>query len=187
VAVRDTRDSLRPVGTPTTSTVSEALARYSWHSQAACAGREDVFLSDDTLGWTHPESPTVLLGFLICAGCPVRRPCLQEALRTVHVALAEDADPRVQVSSTTAPASGVWAGTTMADRRKVRRLPRGEALERLEREFPERLAGRVAAFQRHEDGRPPEGRAREVRRMLVGIAVRAAERRRNGNGVLADS
>jgi hypothetical protein len=184
--VEPLRDTLRASpGTSTVTTFLDALGRNGWHSEAACAGRGDVFLCDDTLGWAHPESPTVLLALLICAGCPVRRPCLEESLREARVPLVgphSTGEPAVPGSSTGAPASGVWAGTTLGDRRKVRRLPRAEAAELLEREFPERLARRVAAFQRrHANGHRPHWRAREVRRRLVGIAAAGVERE-NGNG-----
>lgn len=75
---------------------------------------------------------------------------------------------------TEAPAAGIWAGSVEWDRRAVRHLPQREAAQELERTFPERLARRVEAFQAHQDGRPAKGHVLEVRRMLVGIAVRSA-------------
>jgi hypothetical protein len=160
-----------PPGTPTISTFLEALRRNRWHDRAACRdsdpGLFDIDLSHGQARYL--ASPKILAAFLVCDGCEVRWECLRESLRRVHVKLSDEA-------ATEAAAAGVWGGSTEWDRRAVRHLPREDAAAELERTFPERLAQRVAAFQAaHSNGHPPTLRVREVRRVLVGIGVRAAE------------
>lgn len=47
---------------------------HDWHEQAACAGVDPApFFSSDDIEQQHALS--------ICAGCPVREPCLEFALR----------------------------------------------------------------------------------------------------------
>lgn len=92
--------------------VLEALADdvklEPWRARAACAGphtRLDWFFAESS-------SPKVLgtrRARIICGSCPVRVPCLDFALRR-H-------------------ASGVWAGTTLAQRRAVRKLGHEQAME----------------------------------------------------------
>ncbi len=161
-------DTLRAdAGTSACSTFLEALERNEWHADAACAGQDDVFLSDLSLGQDRQmPSPKVLLAFLTCAGCPVRGECLAESLRRVRVRLGEGV-------ATEAAAAGVWGGSTEWDRRGVRHLPPDEAAAELERTFPERLARRVAAFHAaYSNGHRPPRYFQEVRRMLVGPKAR---------------
>lgn len=73
----------------------ELLTRPSWHAQAACHGQGTARFFPE-LGATAEEARPV------CAGCPVRQPCLEAGL----------ADPRAQ---------GVWGGTTFTERRRLRR------------------------------------------------------------------
>jgi hypothetical protein len=120
----------------------------SWHARAACRGEEKVFLSDRTLG--RPEnlgSATVVQALLMCSSCPVRRECLREGLREVHVEL----DPLARGSSrptVTAAVDGIWGGTLWSERVAVRHLPPEAAIAKLERTFPRRLRRQVAAFRR---------------------------------------
>ena len=69
-------------------------ARPAWMARATCRGRSDVnfFPSNDEPG---------IAARGVCAGCPVREPCLAYAV-------AEDLE-------------GVWAGTSKRERRAMRR------------------------------------------------------------------
>jgi Transcription factor WhiB len=70
-------------------------------------------------------SPGLLRAYELCAGCCVRRPCLNAAIEMNSV--------------------GVWAGTSEADRRAVEHLPRDVAIDTLEAGLAERLRVRRAA------------------------------------------
>jgi hypothetical protein len=98
-----------------------------WRSEAACQGEESLFLSDVNLGFPkHAGSTVVTLALLICAGCPVRRECLVEALTEI----AFDLDPGSHDSNrpkTTIHVDGVWGRTTTVDRRSVSGLSRGHS------------------------------------------------------------
>jgi hypothetical protein len=136
-----------------------------WRSEAACQGEESLFLSDVNLGFPkHAGSTVVTLALLICAGCPVRRECLVEALTEI----AFDLDPGSHDSNrpkTTIHVDGVWGRTTTVDRRSVSGLSRDKALARLERTFPARLQRHALAFRRKvlANANPYRQRARERR------------------------
>lgn len=79
-------------------------------AQALCAevGGDLFFLQDDTeADRTRPGFLTweIRMAKLVCQKCPVRQPCLEEAL----------ANPGLQ---------GVWGGTTGNERRRLRREAR---------------------------------------------------------------
>lgn len=76
----------------------------SWHEDAACAS------SDPSLFFAGDEE-VVDDAMAMCAGCPVRRECLEFALEVGEM-------------------HGVWGGTTEAQRRRMIRARRREARER---------------------------------------------------------
>jgi len=85
----------------------------SWVVQAACRGMDPaIFLPDDRRPLDAARA--------VCAGCPVREPCLAEAV----------ADPSIR---------GVWAGTTFEERVALRKASPG--YDRRNRR-PGRLVGR---------------------------------------------
>ncbi|HXJ66268.1 MAG TPA: WhiB family transcriptional regulator [Actinomycetota bacterium] len=52
-----------------------------WRADAACRDEpDDLFLSDRQLPSHGAGSPSLTLALATCARCPVRRPCLREAL-----------------------------------------------------------------------------------------------------------
>ena len=125
-----------------------------WRRQAACRDEPDdrLFLSDKALH-SQPGSPTILLALLICAGCPVRRECLLEAMTPIvsHPPRWDPKTERLQengVGSTRIMLSGVWGGTLEAERSPLWNVPIPEAVEQLERTFPVRLARFAQAFAR---------------------------------------
>lgn len=69
----------------------------TWHAQAACIGRTELFFAESgqQAKSLNPQACA------ICATCPVRTDCLEAAL----------ADSTTQ---------GVWAGTTFSQRRRIR-------------------------------------------------------------------
>lgn len=74
--------------------------RNPWHDRAACRNTPDV----DFFPGPHTDiSPARA----VCASCPVRDACLDYALS--HPMAAGQ------------PLQGIWAGTSMKDRRKLRR------------------------------------------------------------------
>jgi Transcription factor WhiB len=99
--------------------------------------------------WNDPESkadaphPETLLACLLCERCPVRRKCLETALRpdTMFVPSLE-ALSRHQTW-------GVWAGTTHRERARALRTTESAevAAEQLEAELPARLERRVRAWK----------------------------------------
>ena len=70
----------------------------SWQERAACVDHKDVFWPNGDTPSTHAE---VTAARAICATCPVTTDCLDYALSL---------SPRP---------SGVWAGTTSNERRKM--------------------------------------------------------------------
>jgi Transcription factor WhiB len=153
--------------------VLSCLDASPWREQAACrdAGVEFI-ISDYELDRRWPGSPTLVLPMLICARCPVRRECLREALSPMRMPSEREA----------IYASGVWGATTTIERRAVTHLPLEEAIDRLEAELPERVAGHVRAFHAagyNTTGGAASRKVRRIRRMLTEAAVRLAA---NGNG-----
>jgi hypothetical protein len=136
-------------GTPS---ILDILAREPWRQDAACDGEVDegLFFNEAANGRYLPilDSASLLLPLLICAGCPVRRPCLAAALVPPAVFAAED-DPAELVQQV----FGVWGGSTQSDRYQVRDLPVAEAIDELERTLPERIAERIAAWSAMVDAR----------------------------------
>jgi hypothetical protein len=78
--------------------VSGMLAGRTWTDDAACAGKPDL---NWICSWTAGSEPvaTVVACMAVCASCPVRRQCLDDAI----------GEQRWSVM-------GVWGGTTMAER-----------------------------------------------------------------------
>lgn len=77
--------------------------RYAWKADAACIGMDpDLFFpaQDAPEAWVTAR--------VICAGCPVRLPCLEYALRNREK-------------------FGIWAGTTYRERLRILRR-RGDIL-----------------------------------------------------------
>ncbi|HJT02100.1 MAG TPA: WhiB family transcriptional regulator [Pseudonocardiaceae bacterium] len=65
-----------------------------WRARAACRGRSDIEWQGDGRGWEHEAKA-------VCAGCPVRARCLQDAIENREF--------------------GVWGGTTETERDRLRR------------------------------------------------------------------
>lgn len=74
------------------------MEAVGWHRDAACAG-------EDPERFFSAEPVDVAFALSICAGCPVREPCLRLAL----------VEPEV---------FGVWGGTTETERRRALRQRR---------------------------------------------------------------
>lgn len=71
----------------------------SWREQAACVGHDPRLFTDP-----RPDTSDTARALAICRGCPVRKPCLTDAL-----AYPADADP------------GIRGATTETDRQQLRR------------------------------------------------------------------
>lgn len=76
----------------------------TWHSRAACLGADpELFFP---IGETGPALLQIAEAKRVCAGCPVRQPCLQWALDSQQNA-------------------GVWGGLSESERRALKhRHPR---------------------------------------------------------------
>jgi hypothetical protein len=164
-----------------------ATSESGWRRQAACRGEPDdtLFLSDKTLPHNQPGSPSILLALLICAGCPVRRECLLEAMTPI-ISRFHRWDPETEKIRESGPhrvmLAGVWGGTTEAERAAMGDVPVPEAVERLERTFPQRLAAVACAFERNRARRVAKsGRAARARDLLAkrqAVTLLAVTRRR---------
>ena len=90
------------------------LLEAGWRDEAACAMRTVPPLRHFFPDPTHlvPGSKKIRRARRVCAGCPVRRPCLQLAI-----------DEEL---------TGVWAGTTDDQRAALAYLPREQRVEALE-------------------------------------------------------
>jgi hypothetical protein len=137
-----------------------------WRAQAECRDEpdEDLFLSDKNLP-RMPGSPTVVLALMLCARCPVRRPCLVEALRPTHLAVERYSDSGEQqwVLLGGIQVAGIWGGTTESERTAATHigLTTTEIVDALEATFDERLERRLgAALIEPEVGRVHHRRAR---------------------------
>jgi hypothetical protein len=111
--------------------------------------------------WDDPESkadvsePDVLPAALICEQCPVRRKCLDEALRPLEtrIELSEQHSTRnpgtLKETEISPWACGIWGATTYRERRKALRTTRGPeaASEKLEAELPARIDRRIRAWK----------------------------------------
>ena len=74
--------------------LEDFLGRPNWHRQALCRGETQLYFTGTIESLEQARA--------ICAGCPVRQDCIEAAL----------ADREMR---------GVWAGTTAAERRELRR------------------------------------------------------------------
>jgi hypothetical protein len=104
------------------------IAQAEWLDDAACkdtATPNDFFVEGSSTNRVSLGSPGLLRAYELCAGCSVRRPCLNAAIEMNSV--------------------GVWAGTSWDDRKAVEHLDRELAIDELERALPERLEQRRAA------------------------------------------
>jgi WhiB family transcriptional regulator, redox-sensing transcriptional regulator len=82
------------------------VSAVNWRSSAACLSADpDLFFPISSTG---PAERQIARAKTICAGCPVRRECLE-------FALAHD------------QAHGIWGGTTPEDRQRDRRRRRRRA------------------------------------------------------------
>ena len=75
--------------------VESLVGRPTWHQWAACRGADPSLFFPD-------RGKSAKLALALCAECPVRLQCQEEAL----------SDPVI---------SGVWGGTTPRDRKQLRR------------------------------------------------------------------
>jgi WhiB family redox-sensing transcriptional regulator len=93
-----------------------APAGLAWQAQAACRGFDvNLFFPDGEARETRAQ---VADAKAVCAGCRVRRPCLEFAL-----AYPEE--------------KGIWGGTTEQERRVLRHPPeRADRADRAERRTP---------------------------------------------------
>jgi WhiB family redox-sensing transcriptional regulator len=82
-------------GGPDLPTIDDFLRRPAWMARAACRGT-------GTDAYFPTVGATVAPARAVCAGCPVREPCLAYAL----------ADPEL---------AGVWGGTSARERDRIRR------------------------------------------------------------------
>jgi Transcription factor WhiB len=120
------------------SSFVDVLNARQWTEDAACRDdpNPDRWFAQGTSGQsTQPgdASPTVLELMLTCVRCPVRIPCLEDAL-TPHPLGGR--------------AIGVWAGTTTLVRHRLRKLPISEAVAALEAGLAERVRRRVLAVEK---------------------------------------
>jgi hypothetical protein len=95
-----------------------AVSDYGWCRQAACRDEPDdtLFLSDKTLPHNQPGSPSILLALLICAGCPVRRECLLEAMTPI-VSPFQGWDPETEKMRESGPTGSCRPACGAAPRR----------------------------------------------------------------------
>jgi Transcription factor WhiB len=117
------------------------IAQAEWLDDAACkdtATPNDFFVEGTSTDREALGSPGLLRAYELCAGCSVRRPCLNAAIEMNSV--------------------GVLAGTSEADRRAVEHLPRDVAISTLEAGLDDRLRLRRAAqlLARRANGRGDE-------------------------------
>jgi hypothetical protein len=129
--------------------VLDALGRYTWHERAACRDHPspDDFHAEGARPGSAPvpSSSTALDCLEACARCPVRVECLTEAL--VPWAVPFDVPERGPGARgiRAIRAQGCWGGSWDDDRRGVRGLTLGEAIEALEAGLELRLARRRRA------------------------------------------
>ncbi|MEV5873045.1 WhiB family transcriptional regulator [Streptomyces sp. NPDC052101] len=99
-------------------------------AQAPCRGLDpELFFP---VGEGFAAAQQVRRAKAVCAGCPVRRACLREALRLGDT-------------------EGIWAGLTAAERRELHQLARAQGpLSRAARAAGELLAGRPARVRNAE-------------------------------------
>jgi Transcription factor WhiB len=123
-----------------------------WHLEAACKDETDELLFFQEVSpfkLEEPQamaSPSLLLPLLVCETCPVRRPCLRAALDPPTFTTREDEHHAVGAHESKPRVFGTWGGTHEGDRYKVAHVGIDDAIEELERTFPERLAARLDAY-----------------------------------------
>lgn len=108
IDLREDPDEPRYVGDPgdlidLASTLEELAVRPAWHAAAACRGQGPE-------PWFPTRGESTDPAKAVCAGCPVRDDCLAEALAHPYT---EDA--------------GVWGGTSLRQRKALRRSTEVEA------------------------------------------------------------
>lgn len=95
----------------------------TWHAFAACRTRQDIDwvpVQEHKGGAVRAAHLNLAAARAVCASCPVRGRCLDEAVRD--------------------RLNGIWGGTTDTERRRLRRVQssaehrRADLLARLERE-----------------------------------------------------
>jgi hypothetical protein len=122
-----------------------------WTKDAACRGEpENLFFADKMLDdGRAPGSPSLLVPLLICETCPVRRPCLEDALTPRStIRIDETATGRqLVIAGHGLPTAGIWGGSTEIERLAVKTLPLADAANVLERTLPVRIEKRIAAFE----------------------------------------
>jgi hypothetical protein len=129
-----------------------------WTRYAACRDDpENLFFADKMLDdGRAPGSPSLLVPVLICETCPVRRPCLEDALTPRStIRIDESATGRqLVIAGHGLPTAGIWGGSTEIER-LAKDLPLEEAADALERTLPVRIETRIAAFERDLAAVPP--------------------------------
>jgi WhiB family redox-sensing transcriptional regulator len=83
--------------------ILELLRPPAWHADAACKGMVDLFYPE---GAGDPASRAITEARAVCAGCPVREPCLEAGMGERH---------------------GVWGGAITIERRQLRKARRPAA------------------------------------------------------------
>jgi Transcription factor WhiB len=115
-------------------TFVEALLGRAWTQEAACRDYPDLdgFFVEPGSGQSDISLSSVraLNALMLCVGCAVRIPCLEEAL-TPH-----------PLGGT---AVGIWGASTTAERHALRHLPPDQAVDVLEAGLVERVRRRVEA------------------------------------------
>lgn len=83
-----------------TGVLGQLLSRQDWVSEAECARRPDVdFFPEDEMGRNEAKA--------VCFTCPVRKECLQYALRLPALYGGDG--------------GGIWGGTSAAERDRMHR------------------------------------------------------------------
>ena len=127
------------------------MASLAWMARARCLAYADDFEMLDRLMFADRSGKSGKAGKKavpfgaagvarrICAGCPVRRDCLEYSLDlegASHWAVSWDAKRgRVLVREVTPEVDGMWGGILKEERRSTRDLPRQERLAALEAIF----------------------------------------------------
>jgi Transcription factor WhiB len=135
------------------SSFVDQLNARQWTEDATCLDYPDLdgFFVEPGSGEQEVRLSSVraLNAMLLCVGCPVRIPCLEEAL-TPHPLGGR--------------ARGIWAGSTYAERHHLRHLPICEAVDVLEDGLAERVRRRVEAVALKHRSLPNASSPERVRR-----------------------
>src|SRR4051812_2193495 len=95
------------------------------------------------------ESPAYLLTTLLCASCPVRRPCLEAAFEGISFPgiVRETPSGRQKVDVPRhSRLMGSWGGSVEAERNALHDLPVADAVEALESTLQRRIDARTAVW-----------------------------------------